>query len=90
MPDYVLKALFVLSGILLVSMAAELLRRPMGFWSRAGLHALSGLAGLLTANTLGALVGVGLGVNGITCLVSAVLGLPGVGLLYGLRYLIFA
>ena len=89
MPDYVLKAMFVVTGLVLLWQAAELLRRPGRKFFRFCLHALSGLAGLLTANTLGTLLGVGLGVNAVTCLVSALLGLPGVGLMYGLRYLVF-
>ncbi len=89
MPDPVLKAMFVVTGLLLLWQTAALLRQPMKKFSRFCLHALSGLTGLLTANTLGTLLGLGLGVNAVTCLVSALLGLPGVGLMYGLRYLIF-
>lgn len=88
MPDYVLKAMFVVTGVLLLTQAAELLRQPMKKFFRFCLHALSGFAGLLTANTLGSLLGLSLGVNAVTCLVAALLGLPGVGLLYGLRWLI--
>ena len=88
MPDYVLKAMFVVTGLLLLGQVGQLLRLPMKKFFRFCLHALSGLAGLLTANTLGSLLGLGLGVNAVTCLVSALLGLPGVGLLYGLRWLI--
>lgn len=89
MPDYVLKALFVLCGLMLLALAGELAERTLRRGLRAALHGLSGLAGLLTANTLGSLVGVGLGVNFVTCAVAALLGLPGVGLLFGLRYLVF-
>ena len=88
MPEFVFKALFCFLGLFLLAQLAELGRRPMKGFFRFWLHAASGLAGLLTANTLGALVGLGLGVNALSCLVAALLGLPGVGLLYGLRYLL--
>lgn len=89
MPDFVLKAVFCFLGLFLLGQFAELGRQPMKGVFRFLLQGASGLAGLLTANTLGALAGLGLGVNALTCLVSVLLGLPGVGLLYGLRYLIF-
>lgn len=90
MPDYVLKAMFVLAGFVLLWLVYDLLKGTEKKLFRGFLHAMAGLAGLLTANTLGSLVGVGLGVNLVTCLVSAALGLPGVGLMFGLRYLVFA
>ncbi len=90
MPDYIFKALFCFLGLFLLAQLGALLRRPMKGVFRFLLQGASGLAGLLTVNTLGSLAGLGLGVNLITCLVSGLLGLPGVGLLYGLRYLVFA
>ncbi len=90
MPEFVWKALFCYVGLFLLAQLAELLRRPMRAALRFLLQAASGLAGLLTANTLAGLVGLGLGVNALTCLASGLLGLPGVGLLFALRYLVFS
>lgn len=89
MLDFIWKALFCFLGLYLLGQMGELLRRPMKGIFRFLLQGASGLAGLLTANTLGSLAGLGLGVNALTCLVSVLLGLPGVGLLYALRYLVF-
>ena len=90
MPDYVWKAMFVLAGFVLLGLVYDVLKGTGKKLLRGLLHALAGLAGLLTANTLGSLIGVGLGVNPVTGLVAAALGLPGVGLMFALRYLLFA
>lgn len=88
MPDYILKALFVVTGLLLLRQAWGLLRGTGNPLGRAGLHAVMGLAGLLTANALGSAFGLGLGLNGLTLPVSAALGVPGVGLLWAVQYLL--
>ena len=88
MPDYVLQALFVVTGLLLLRQVWGLLRGTKNPLGRAGLHAVMGLAGLLTANGVGAAFGLGLGLNGLTVPVSAALGVPGVGLLWAVQYLL--
>ncbi len=87
-PDYVLNALFVLVGLLLTRQLLFLLRRCRHPVPRFLLHAVMGLCLLLTANTLGGLFGLGLGLNAVTLPVSAGLGAPGVALLWALRYFI--
>jgi len=85
MPDFVMNALFVFTGLMLIYELMSLLPAaapPL----RAVLHAVSGLCALLTANVLGSLFGLGLGLNALTLPVSAALGVPGVGLLWALRY----
>lgn len=88
MPDYVLKALFVLTGLLLLGQLWALLRRTADPLGRTALHALAGLTGLLAANGVGSAFGLGLGLNSLTVPVSAALGVPGVGLLWAIQYLL--
>lgn len=88
MPDYILKALFVLTGILFLYLLAVLTPHIARRWVRFLMGSAAGLAVLLLGNTVGALFGVGLGLNAITLPVSAGLGVPGVFLLWFLRYLV--
>ena len=86
MPAYLLKALFVAAGLGLIVLSYDLIRQVKSWPGRACLHAVAGLAGLFTANALGALVDLGVGLNMLTLPVSAVLGVPGVGLLWAVKY----
>ncbi len=86
MPTYFWKALFVAAGMGLVLLSYDLVRRVKNWPGRACLHAVAGLAALLTANALGELMGLGVGLNTLTLPVSAVLGVPGVGLLWAVKY----
>ena len=88
MPDYILDGLFVTVGLAFVWQLMGLLRRTRGPLLRVALHALAGLGTLLTANALGALKGLGVGLNGVTVAVSALLGAPGVSLLWAVKYLL--
>ena len=88
MPEYMLKALFMVVGLGLLRVLAALLpctRNPLG---RFSIHGIAGLAALLMANAVGTLFGVGLGLNAITLPVSAGMGIPGVALLWFLRYFV--
>ncbi len=87
-PEPVLKALFVTVGLGLVKLAYDLVRQVKSWPGRAILHALAGVTLLLTANALGSLAGLGVGLNRLTLPVSAVLGTPGVGLLWAMKYLL--
>lgn len=87
-PEPILKALFVTVGLLLVKLLYDLVRQVKSWPGRAALHALAGLTLLLTANALGALAGLEVGLNRLTLPVSAVLGAPGVGLLWAVKYLL--
>ena len=88
MPDPVLNALFIFTGLLLWRQLIPLLSRAAHPLSRAAIHALLGLSALLMSNRVGALFGLGLGLNALTLPVSAGLGLPGTALLWALRYLL--
>ncbi len=82
------KALFVGVGALLMRRLWELTGRAAHPAARAAVHSVMGLAALLMSNTVGGLFGAGLGLNGLTLPVSAALGVPGVGLLWAVRYLL--
>ena len=88
MPDYMLKALFVLTGLLFLYLLAVLAPHTHRRWARSVMGGAAGLAVLLLGNTVGGLFGLGLGLNAITLPVSAGLGVPGVVLLWLLRYLV--
>ena len=88
MPEYLLRALFTAAGLGLVLLAYDLIRQVKSWPGRACLHATAGLAALFTANTAGSLLGLGVGLNGLTLPVSAILGAPGVGLLWAVKYLL--
>ena len=88
MPDYLLQALFVGVGLLVLALAGGMMRRTEKWLARAGLHAVMGLTALLCANCLGTLAGLGVGLNRLTVPVSALVGVPGVGLLWAVKYLL--
>ena len=88
MGDAILKALFVFTGLLLLWRLGVLLPHAPRMGQRAVIHALMGLCALTAANTVGGLFGAGLGLNALTLPVSAGLGVPGVVLLWALRYLL--
>ena len=89
MSDPILKALFVTLGLALLYHLGALLpdaeEKPV---LRLLIHAAAGLDTLLIANTVGALFGLGLGLNALTLPLSAGLGVPGVALLWALRYML--
>ena len=85
MPDYVCRALFVLTGLMLVYLLTTILVRTRHAAVRALLHAVMGIASLLTANTVGGLFGAKIGLNALTLPVCAALGVPGTALLWALR-----
>ena len=88
MPDYMLKALFTLVGLLLLWELFALLRRLKRRSARFAVNSLAGLCTLLLSNTVGTLFGMGIGLNALTLPVCAGLGLPGVALLWALRYIL--
>ena len=88
MPDYLIKALFVVIGLLLQRQLFALLPHARRTAARFFVNAVIGLSALLTANMIGSPFGMGVGLNAVTLPVSAGLGLPGVALLWIFRYLI--
>ena len=86
MPEYVWKALTVLTGLVLVGLICSVLKTLKNRLGRFVLHGLAGVTSLITANTVAAAFGCGVAVNAASLAVSGLLGVPGVGLLYALRY----
>ena len=85
---YILRALFVTVGLALLIRLGQLLVRARHPVPRTVIHAVAGLALLFMGNTLGGPFGLGLGLNWITVPVSSILGVPGVMLLWAVRYLL--
>ena len=77
-----------LTGIVLTVSALALLRRPLGRLCRLGARSVGALALLAVLQPLWRLFGVALGVNWLNALVLGVLGVPGVGLLFLLRWVL--
>ncbi len=75
------------AGALAVA-ALLLLRKPLGAVWRLCLRSALGMGALWLFNHVGALVGVRLGVNLLTGLAVGVLGVPGLGLLLMLKWLL--
>ena len=88
MPDYAINAFFVFTGLVLLVQLFSLLPHTHRLWVRALMGSLAGLVALLIGNTIGGLFGLKLGLNAITIPASAGLGVPGVALLWALRYLV--
>ncbi len=88
MPGYLIDALFLLTGLMLLQVLAGLLPHVSHPAGRALLHAVMGLAALLMGNVAGRPFGLGIGLNTLTIPVCAGLGLPGTALLWALRYIL--
>ena len=87
-PDNVLKALCAAVGLAFIWRALALAGQVKSGKSRAALHAASGLAALFTADLVGELAGLGVGLNALTLSLSAVLGVPGAALAWAVKYLL--
>ena len=77
-----------LTGILLITVALALLRRPLARLCRLGARSAGALALLAVFQPVGRLLGLTLGANWLNALVLGVLGLPGVGLLFLLQWVL--
>ena len=88
MPGFLIDALFLLTGFMLLCVLSKLLPHAAHTAARALLHAGMGLAALLMGNVAGRPFGLGIGLNTLTIPVCAGLGLPGTALLWALRYLL--
>lgn len=77
-----------LIGLTLILTALFLLRRPLGRLWRLGVRSAGGLALLAAFSRIGPLLGISLGVNWLNALVLGLLGLPGLGLLLMLQWVL--
>ena len=80
-------ALWLAGGVLVVGVLA-LFRRPLAGLCRLAARSAGALAALAVFQPLGQMLGLTLGANWVNALVLGVLGLPGMGLLLLLRWLL--
>lgn len=73
--------------ILLIVLLFKILKTPLKWAMKLLLNALSGFIALIVLNFFGSLVGLTLTINFLNCLVTGILGLPGVILLLIIKYL---
>lgn len=88
MSQWLMLSLPWLIGLSLTGAALLMLRRPLGRLLRLGVRSAGGLAALALLHPVGQLVGVTLGVNWVNALVLGVLGVPGLGLLLMLQWVL--
>ncbi len=74
----------VLCGVV---MLLKIFGTPIRLALKLALNTLLGFAELVVLNFLGSLVGIGIGINLVNALVAAVLGIPGVFLLFLVKWL---
>ncbi len=88
LPTYLLQALFVLTGLMLLYELYMILPHARHPALRAMLHGVAGIVSLLCGNTLGGAFGAGIGLNILTLPTAFLLGPPGTALLWAVRYLL--
>lgn len=76
-------------GVLLLYALARLLALPLKFTFQLIANAVVGVVLLLTFNLIGAFWGYRLPLNPLTAVVAGFLGIPGVLLLFALRYWVY-
>lgn len=86
--DVKMIVLVALSALILVLLSAKLLSAPVRIALRAGLNTLLGLIALLVVNATGSVTGLTLGFNLFNAAVVGVLGVPGLGLLFLLQWVL--
>lgn len=74
------------AGLLLVLLVAKLLAKPLKVIFKLLINTLFGGIALILINTIGGMWGFGIGVNVITAAVTGILGIPGIVLLYVLKF----
>lgn len=78
----------VAAAVLLVILLLKLFTAPLKLVLKLALNTLIGFAALIVVNALGSVIGVSIGINWINALVVGLLGLPGVGVLLILQWLL--
>jgi len=77
----------MIAGVLIL-FAIILFRRPLGLLFRLVLNTIGGFIVLFILNFLGQFIGVSLGINWINAIIVGIFGLPGVGFLLILQWLL--
>ena len=88
MRQWVMLAAPWLAGLALGVAVLLVLRRPLSRLFRLGARSAGGLAALALLHPVGQLMGVSLGVNWVNALVLGVFGVPGLGLLLMLQWVL--
>jgi len=73
-------------GIILLYLAGWVLLVPLKYLLRLIFNGILGGISLILINIFGGLIGIHIGVNPITALISGMLGIPGISLLLILQY----
>ena len=79
--DVRLLLMLALGGLALLAIAARAFSAPLRLVGKATVNTLLGLGALLLLNALSPLTGLSLGLNLFNALVVGILGVPGLGLL---------
>ena len=77
----------IIIAALLILAAFFILTKPLRMVVKLALNTVCGFVALIAVNYLGAFIGVTIGVNWLNAVVVGVLGVPGVALLFILRWL---
>ena len=80
-------ATLVVAGVLVV-LCIVIFLKPLGCLLRLLLNTVGGFIVLFILNFLGGFIGISLGLNWVNAVVVGILGLPGVGLLLILQWLL--
>ena len=80
--------LTALAVLLLLLLTAKLLSAPLSISLRAALNALLGLGALLLVEATSSVTGLTLGVTLINAIVVGILGVPGLGLLFLVQWVL--
>lgn len=72
----------------LIFLFYKLFRRPLGCLFRLLINTVGGFLTLLLLNFLGGFIGISLGLNWINAIIVGIFGLPGVGFLLILQWLL--
>lgn len=79
-------AVYVL-GLILALLIARIMSKPLKFMLRIVFNTLIGGVILILINTIGAEWGILMGVNPVTAAITGILGVPGIILLFVLKYI---
>ena len=88
LPDFVQNiGSIALVGVLIL-LSITIFRKPIGCLLRLLLNTIGGFVVLFILNFLGGFIGISLGINWINAIVVGIFGIPGVGLLLILQWLL--
>ena len=74
--------------IVLIILVIKIFTKPIKWILKLLINTVIGFVALIVINAVGSLIGVSIGINWINALVVGILGMPGVGLLLVLQWLL--